>query len=172
MLNNVPRAVMHSARRVVLNHPNTMPADIWRKKVNRKELTPGGQNSEMGGAPTMGGMGVLRSEDEADYEYELMGEAKVLFAGVQVPASINDRDNAPEPAPMQEAQIACLAEPGTEGYFEADNQDLIALELGFGVVLAFTVEDVTGNVMIPPYTRKYLLQPRDDLHALEPFLPD
>ena len=37
---------------------------------------------------------------------------------------------------------------------------------------AGAVGDVVGNVLIPPYTRKYLLQPRDDLHALEPILPD
>lgn len=171
MLTNVPLGVAHSARRVVLHHPNTMKCYVWRKRVLRTETGPGGMPSEMGGAATLGGMGVLKNEDEAEFDYALVGEAKVLFAGVQQPASLNDRDSAPE-ATIQEAQIACLAAPGSAEFFEADMQDLIAVDLGLGVVLAFTVEDITGNVLIPPYTRKYMLQPRDDLHALEPILPD
>lgn len=170
MLTKVPQAVTFSARRVVMRHPNSMDCYVWRMRVLRKELKPDGSPSEMGGAPTLGGMGVLKSEDEADFDYVLMGEAKLLFAGIQQPASINDRGNATE-ATLHEAQIACLADPGSAEYFEPDNQDLIALDLGFGVILAFTVEDITGNVLIPPYVRKYMLQPRDDLHALEPILP-
>lgn len=170
MLTNVPLGVAHNTRQVVLNHPNSMECDVYRKRVLRTEAASGGGPGEMGGAPTLGGMGVLKNEDEAEFDYVLVGEAKVLFAGIQQQASINDRDNAPEAA-MQEAQIASLAKPGTPEFFEADNQDLIALKVGLGVVLAFTVEDVMGNVLIPPYTRKYLLQPRDDLHALEPILP-
>lgn len=171
MLNNVPVGVAHNTRQVVLYHPNSMECDVYRKRVLRTEVGPGGQPSTMGGAPTLGGMGVLKNEDEAEFDYVLVGEAKVLFAGIVQPASINDRGNAPE-ADMREAQIASLAAPGSPDFFEADNQDLIALKVGFGVVLAFTVEDVIGNVLIPPYTRKYLLQPRDDLHALDPILPD
>lgn len=170
MLTNVPLGVAHNTRQVVLNHPNSMECDVYRKRILRTETAANGGASEMGGAPTMGGMGVLKNEDEAEFDYVLVGEAKVLFAGIQQPASINDRDNAPEAA-AQEAQIASLGKPGTAEFFEADNQDLIAVKVGLGVVLAFTVEDVMGNVLIPPYTRKYLLQPRDDLHALEPILP-
>lgn len=171
MLTNVPKAVSHSSRLVVLNHANSMECYVWRKRVLRTESDGAGHPSEMGGAPTLGGMGVLRNEDEADFDYQLVGEGRVLFAGVQQPASINDRDNAPEAA-YQEAQIACKAAPNSAEFFEADNQDLIAVNMGLGVVLAYTVEDVQGNVLIPPYTRKYVLQPRDDLHALDPFIPD
>lgn len=170
MLTNVPLGVAHNTRQVVLNHPNSMECDVYRKRVLRTEPAAGGGANEMGGAPTLGGMGVLKNEDEAEFDYVLVGEGKVLFAGIQQPASINDRDNAPEAA-AQEAQIASLGKPGTPEFFEADNQDLIAVKVGLGVVLAFTVEDVMGSVHIPPYTRKYLLQPRDDLHALEPILP-
>lgn len=170
MLTNVPLGVAHSTRRVVLHHPNTMKCYVWRKRVLRTEIGAGGVPSEMGGAATLGGMGVLRNEDEAEFDYQLVGEARVLFAGVQQPASINDSDSAPEAA-IQEAQIACLAAPSSEDFFEADNQDLIAVDLGLGVVMAFTVEDVTGSVLIPPYTRKYMLQPRDELHALDPVIP-
>lgn len=172
MLNQVPSAINRSLRQVVLRHPNSMPCTVWREQVTRVENVPGTETpNEMGGAPTLGGMGVLRSEDEAEFEYVELGEGAMLFSGPYQPADMNDRDNALLQANAQEAVIESRAEPGATGHFVADVNDLVLLDMGLGVVMAFEVAGVTGSVHIPPYTRKLVLNPRDDLHNLEPFIP-
>jgi hypothetical protein len=171
MLTQVPLAIRKHARLVVLRHPNNNECTVWRKKVKRVEVdTSTGGESLMGGSPTLGGMGVLRSEDEADFDYEELGPGKMLLTGMFQPSSENDQASALLSQPMQEAQVEPDAEPGQEAYFEPDVGDLVLQHIGFGVIIAFTIEDVIGNVGIPPYTRKLVLQPRDDLHSLEPFL--
>lgn len=179
MLTSVPTAINQSTRQVVLRHPNTMPCTVWRKVIKRVETkgeinpdspTPA-EASVFGGMPTLGGMGVLRSEDESDFEYVPLGDARCLFAGPYVPNDLNERDDAVLQQPMQEAQIESIAEPGTPGYFVADTSNLVMITPGLGVVLAYEVATVTGQANIPPYVRKLVLNPRDDLHALEPFIP-
>lgn len=170
MLNNVPIAIRRHARLTVLKHPNNTDCTVWRKRVTRKEVIAAtGDESTMGGAPTLGGMGVLRSEDEAEFDYEELGAGKMLLVGMFQPSSENDQGSALLQQAMQEALIECASEPGQEAYFEADLGDLIMQDMGMGVVLTYSVEDIQGNVGIPPYTRKLIIQPRDDLHHLEPF---
>ncbi len=172
MLTNVPAAINHSTRQVVLRHPNGMPCIVWRKSVTRTETDPNsGAESTMGGSPTLGGMGVLKSEDESEFEYVELGAGKMLFSGPYEQQDMVERDNSLVQATMQLAVVESLAEPGASGYFVSDVGDLVLLDVGLSVFLAYTVEAVTGNVNIPPYTRKLVLNPRDDLHALEPFIP-
>ena len=71
MLNSVPKAINDAARTVTLRHPNRMDATVWRKEVNRTA------SGEVGGMPNIGGVGVLDSEDEADYSYEPVGDAAI-----------------------------------------------------------------------------------------------
>jgi hypothetical protein len=172
MLTSVPETIRRHARMVTLNHPNSFGAVIWRKEVKRVELGPNGQPSEMGGAPTMGGLGVLRSEDEAEIDYVERGPAKVVFCGVYQPTSENDQGSAQLLANMQEALIECTLDPSDALWFECGQGDLVFIDMGFGVILAHSIEDVMSTVNVPPYTRKFVLQPRDDLGNLEPFLPD
>lgn len=181
MLNSVPSAVNSHTRLVVLRHPNTMPCTVFRKVVKRietlEEIDPvnnpdNTDHSEMGGMPTLGGMGVLRSEDEADFEYEPLGEARCLFAGPYVPNDMNERDDAVLQQNLQEAQVECLADPGTPEHFVTDTSDLVMITPGLGVVLAYDVATAMGQSNIPPYVRKLVLNPRDDLHSLEPFIPE
>jgi hypothetical protein len=174
MLTVVPNAVNAATRQVVLRHPNTMDCVVWRKVIKRIEQDPdsGEESVDATGMPTLGGMGVMRGEDEADFDYVEIGPAKCLFAGPFVPTDLNERDDAPLQANMQEAQIACLADPGTPEYFDADTGHLVMITPGLSVVLAYEVVTVTGAANIPPYVRKLVLNPRDDLHALEPFIPE
>lgn len=173
MLNQVPIGIRKHARLTVLKHPNNMDCTVWRKRVKRVEVNSvTGDESLMGGAPTLGGMGVLRSEDEAEFDYEELGPGKILLVGMYQPASENDQGSALLTQPMQEALVESTAELGQEAYFEADLGDMVFQQLGLGVFLAYSVEDIVGNVGIPPFTRKLVLQPRDDLHNLEPFLGD
>jgi hypothetical protein len=170
MLTNVPIAIRRHARLTVLKHPNSTDCTVWRKRITRKEASPlTGQESQMGGAPTLGGMGVLRSEDEAEFDYEEIGAGKMLLVGMFQPSSENDQGSALLQQSMQEALIECDSEPSQPAYFEADLGDLIMQDMGMGVVLTYSVEDIQGNVGIPPYTRRLIIQPRDDLHHLEPF---
>lgn len=173
MLSNVALSVSQATRQVVLRHPNSFDCAVWRKKVTRVEVNPDtGQPGTMGGSPTLGGMGVLRSEDEDQIEFERMGAARCHFCGIYQQTDQVERDNAVLPQPMHEAQVECLAEPGTAGHFLVDTNDLVLILLGLGTVLAFEVATLTGVANIPPYIRKLVLNPRDELHSLEPFLPE
>lgn len=172
MLTSVPVAINRSARVVTLRHPNSFSCVVSRKRVKRIEPDPGsGDPSEMGGAPTMGGMGVLRSEDEADFEYVLLGDAKMMFAGPgpYQPRDAVDANSALVPETLREVTIESVIDPEKEGGFVADSGDLIMVTLGAGVVVAYDVATVSGTVHVAPYTRRYILNPRDDLNYIEPF---
>ena len=162
MLNNVPIAVMRAARQVTLRHPNGIDCTVYFKTVNRTDITPPGA---MGGLPTMGGAGVLDSEDEADYTYAERGDGRFVFLGqfqtqgsnfTDDDAGLNYRED------LIEALIEPLAEPGTPEHFRIDKPDVVTIFPGGDFSLSYEVVGVTGNVSIPPYTRKYVLAPRQD----------
>lgn len=164
MLNSVPQSVSYSSRQVVLRHPNSMPCTVWRKRILRTESNPvTGAPSEMGGSPTLGGMGVLRGEDESEFDYEELGPARMLFVGPAQPADVVERDNAVVPMDQQEALVESVAEPGFAGHFVVDSGDMVFMDVGMGNVLPYEAVSVVGNIMIPPYTRRLVLNPRDDL---------
>lgn len=160
MLNQVPTAINLATRRVTLRHPNAIPCVVHRK-VHLRDGEPA-----FGSLPTIGGMGVISGEDELEYRWEPLGEGRLLFA----PAYAGFRGNmtrsnellnyAPEPV---EALIECLAEPGTTAHFLPDRGMLVQVLWGGGVIQNFRIVDVTGNVNIPPYTRRYVLDPNADL---------
>ena len=163
MLNQVPIQVMRSARMVTLRHPNGMDCTLYRKTVNR---LPTDTPNEMGGLPTIEGVGVLNAEDEPDYTYSELGAARIVFTGQFQPQVGNMMDNDTsilyhDPAPV-EALVECLAEPDAPEYFTPDKNDMVTVYPGNGVVVSYMIADVTGNIAIPPYTRKYLLQPMQD----------
>lgn len=163
MLNNVPIQVNNAARQVVLRHPNAMDCTVWRKTVNR---AADGTPATMGGLPTIGGLGVLDAEDEADYSYDEVGDARIVFCGVFQGQSGNviDADYGLNyPDPPVEALVECLVAPGAEGHFVADKPDMVTVYPGAGMALAYEVVGVTGNINIPPYTRKLVLAPRQDM---------
>lgn len=169
MLNRVPQSVSYSSRQVVLRHPNSMACTVWRKQMTRTETDPEtGLLSESAGMATLGGMGVMRSEDESEFEYVELGAGRMLFVGQYQPADTVERDNALVPADMQEALVECAAAPETAGYFVVDTSDVVFMDVGMGTLLPYEVATVTGNLHIPPYTRKLVLNPRDDLAFLSP----
>jgi len=169
MLVTVSKSVTYATRQVVLRHPNGFPCGVWRKKVTRTEKDDLGGDSTMGGSPTLGGMGVLRADDETDIDYQELGQARMLLCGVFQSADMNERSDAHLQPQLQETQIVSVAEPDAADYFEVNSGDLVIQDLGLGVLLAYDVATVVGSVNIPPFVRRVVLQPRDDLHALEPF---
>lgn len=172
MLTSVPVAINNAARQVTLRHPQAFSCVVSRKRVKRVELKPGaGEADTMGGSPTMGGMGVLRSEDEAEIEYVELGSAKMVFAGPgQMPnRDIIERDNGTLPMTQTEVTLECVIDPGKPGHFVADSGDLVAVDMGMGVITAFEVDKPSSSVNIAPYTRRYILNPRDDLRYVDGF---
>lgn len=171
MLNRVPAHVNYAVRQVVLRHANSMDCFLLRKEVKRTESVDG-QDQEMAGLPTIGGMGVLDSEDEQDFDYEEIGDGRALICGTYEPQSLNSRQDSPVQRLQQEVQIEPVAEPGTPGWFDVQKRDIVVLLPGMGVGVALEIVDIIGNVNIPPYTQRYICNPRDDLHHLEPFIDE
>lgn len=169
MLTSVPAAINKATRQVVLRHPQNFTVTVSRKKVLREELDANGDPSESAGMPTLGGMGVMRSEDEAEFEYAELGEGRMLFSGPYNPQDIIEADNGVAVDNLREVQIECLAVPGSDDYWMADAGDLVMADMGVGVVIAFEVASVGSSVGIPPYTRRVFLNPRDDLNYVAPF---
>lgn len=170
MLTSVPTAVNAAARRVVLKHPNAMPCTVWRKQVSRAPMPGGAAPSMMGGMPTLGGMGVLSSEEEDRIEYVELGPASMLTLGPYQPTDMVDRDNGIVAQLGLEVRVESVAEPGEAGHFTADQHDLVAVTPGMGVVLAYEVTGVLSQANIPPYVRRLAVTPRDDLHQLAPWV--
>lgn len=169
MLTSVPSAINRAARQVTLRHPNAFDVTVYRKVLKRVEKDDSGADSTMGGTPTLGGMGVLRSEEEADYEYTELGLGKMMFAGAFEPQDFNEHDSALIAENARAVLIEAKAEPGAAGYFLADTTDLVMADLGMGVILSWEVATASGTVNVPPYTRKLIVNPRDDLNQLDPF---
>jgi hypothetical protein len=171
MLNIVPVGINRSSRIVVLKHPNAMDCAVLRQTVTRQASGVGaGAGSLMGGLPTLGGAGVLSSGDEAEVSYDyatkshLTSLGKVLFCGVYSPhdhadADLSSNGDFLEAAPLVEALIESLG----AGDFTATSNDLIVINVGGGILLTYEVKRPSGTLNVAPYTRKYILQARDDL---------
>lgn len=169
-ITQVPIKIMQAARTVAMKHPNSMDCVVYRKVVKRAA------DDELGGLPTLGGLGVLKSEDEPDFEYELLGPGRILITSRYDGASdMTDRGDAIVPSePQQEAQIVCLdvvvdgmKQPGPE----PQKGDLVGAMPGGGVLIGFEIVGLIGSVAIYPYTTKFVIAPRDELHDFAPWTP-
>lgn len=162
MLTNVPNAINRMARNVVMNHPNSFNCQVFRKSVTR--TAP----EAMGGAPTMGGLGVLDSMDEEQFEYRHLGNGYALPAEGFAPAPMVKRGDANIGAGEE---FRFLVEPeeqsGHPDWFDLRSHDVVYLLLGSepdAARLAFEVVGIETTSNIPPYTTRYIMNRRDDLH--------
>ena len=159
MLNNVPLAIRRSVRAVTLNHPNRMTCTVYRKVITR--VAP----DTLGGLPTLGGLGVLEDDDEADFEYQSLGDGVVVMLQVYQGGfrsddnSLLDNPNTP--------QQETLLEPLIDDGFTPKKHDLVSIVIG-DAVLPYEITDISGTVNIPPFTQKYVLQLRDELLYVTP----
>lgn len=167
-ITQVPIKIMQAARTVTLKHPNSVECVVYRKVLKRTA------DDSMGGLPTLGGLGVLKSEDEPDFEYTLLAPGKILILNrYEGGSDMTDRVDAITPSePMQEAQIVCLdvevdgiKQPGPE----PQKGDLVGMMPGGGVLVGFEIVGLTGSVAIYPYATKFVIAPRDELHDLGPW---
>lgn len=166
----VPVKIMQAARAVTMRHPNSVDCVVYRKVLKRAA------DDTMGGLPTLGGLGVLKSEDEPDFEYALLGQGRILITSrYDGGGDMTDRGDAIVPSePSQEAQIVCFdvevdgfKQPGPE----PAKGDLVGMLPGGGVLIGFEIIGLTGSVAIHPYTTKFVIAPRDELHDLAPWTP-
>lgn len=159
MLNNVPLAIRRSVRAVTLNHPNRMTCTVYRKVITR--VAP----DTLGGLPTLGGLGVLEDDDEADFEYQSLGDGAVVMTGTYQGGFRSD-DNSLLDNPNT-SQQETLLEPLIDDAFTPKKHDLVSIVIG-DAVLPYEITDITGTVNIPPFTQKYVLQLRDELVYVTP----
>lgn len=163
MLNNVAVQLNKANRMATLRHPNACECSVLRKTVNR---VSDGDPDTFSGLPTIGGLGVLDSEDEANYDYIKIGEGMVVLMGVFQTNGGNWSDadtNIGYPdIPLVEAMVECSLNPDEEGFFVTGKHDVLVIHFGAGIVVPYEVVGETGSVAIPPYTKRYIIQPRSD----------
>lgn len=165
MLNNVAVQIAKGARSVTLRHPNSFDCHLYRKVVARTS------DGQMGGLPTIGGLGALDSEDEDDVDWNMIGFGKLNQVGMFEPSSFNDRETTLDVQyPQMIALIEAIAEPGEAEYFVADKHDLVFLDISDIVRIGFEIVDIIGDINIAPYTKKYVLNKRDELLYCDGFI--
>lgn len=175
MLNNVVNAVNALARRRVLRDPNRYRVSAFRKRVIRHDSPLDGL---MGGAPTLGGMGVLDSEDEYDVTWDDLGDGWAIFteAYQAMDSTItDDRSSALPSAQVRRALIEPDEETGQPGWYPIEKHDVVFFwvdrEDRRAPKAAYEVIAVEPVLSIPPYAYRYVLNIRDDLHYIGSF-PD
>lgn len=162
MLTNVPTAVNRMARNVIINHPNTWECQLFRKRVTR--VAP----DTMGGLPTLGGLGVLDSEDEESIEYDHMGNGYALPADAFAPSPMMDHRDVNNGA-IDEYRF--MIEPegltGQEAWFDVRTRDVLYLVMSESVKLAFEVVGTETTLNVPPYTVRYVCNRRAELDVTD-----
>jgi hypothetical protein len=160
MLTAIPTHILQALRNVLRGHPNSFQCEVLRKIVKR----PGG--APVGGLPTLGGMAVLDSEDEEDYEYEHLGYGYAMRAQPFQPSPMMDwQDANNESADAIPMLIAPEADPGQDGYFEIKKHDVVyaTVDEDIGAKLAFEVVGVETPLNIPPFVMRYICNRRAEL---------
>jgi hypothetical protein len=164
MLNTVAIAVNRANRQRTLREPNRIDCVLFTKEVGRTNATP--EPDDVEDEPgSLGGAGVLSDEDEVNYSWVEACEAVIHFSqGYAAPLGNTSNDGAylDYADGVVEASIEPVIDPGKDGYVLPDKRMLVAVLVGGGVIVNYEIVGVTGSLNIPPYTRKYLLNPRPD----------
>jgi hypothetical protein len=160
MLNNVPEAINRMARNIVINHPNTYNAIVFRKRVLRPA------DDTIGDLPTLGGLAVISSDDEENVTWDLLGNAYAMKVDPYGQGLMMDRQDANDGGAIE---FRYLIEPeiqdGLPGGFDVKKNDVMYLVLG-DVRLAFEIVAIETTSDIPPYTQRYICNYRGDLNAI------
>jgi hypothetical protein len=143
----------------VLRHPLAIECAVYRKRaLTDKELEDAGLAPAGSATPNP-----ASGEADAEFEFDDLGDASILLIGASTKLDASSR-------PLVEAQIECVAEPGAEGHFVAMPGDFVAVLPGLGISIVYEVDSIISDSDVPPYTRRYGLSPRADLHQLTPAL--
>jgi hypothetical protein len=161
MLTNVPIGMGRMLRSVVLNHPNTLECQVFRKILLRVAV------GISGGLPTVGGLGVISAEDEHDIEYTHVGNGFALAADMFNQSPLFERGDAVLQA---ENTMSYLIEPefalGIDGHFDVKKGDVIYMVISDAVRLAVEVVSPETPVNMSPFPSKFLCNRRSDLDLM------
>jgi hypothetical protein len=157
---NVPQTINRASRRIIMKHPNSHPCQVFRMVVNRNEPLSAG-------IQTIGGLGVVTPDDEWDYEWQELGVGWALKAQPFDPSVMYDRQDAHNDTGDDfRFLIEPYYEPGTEGWFDIKNQDVVYFTPYPGIKLAFEVVGQETVLDIFPYATRYVLQRSDRLDVV------
>ncbi|MGE8046025.1 hypothetical protein ACQKO6_17715 [Pseudomonas monteilii] len=169
MLNNVAIAVNRANRQRTLREPNRIDCVLFTKRVERG--TAPAEHDDLEDEPGMlGGATVMSDEDEVNYSWVRACDAVIHFAqgfAAELGNTSNDGGLLDYSGSVLEASIEPLADPGSDDYVLPEKRMLVAVLVGDGIIVNYEIVGVTGNLNIPPYTRKYLLNARPDELATE-----
>jgi len=149
-------------RNVLLHHPHTFHCEIYRKIILR-------ESEEMvAGLPTLGGLGVLDSMDEEDFDYIFVGMGFALPISGFAPVSLVQNDDA---ALEAENKVCFVIEPETEpdqpDYFSIKRHDVMYLRLNNDLnppKLAWEIVSRQSLGNMSGFTRRFICARRDHLH--------
>lgn len=156
MLNQVPSAINALSARIIHNHPNSIGCQMFRKRVTRA-------NPE-----TLGGLGVLSSEDEEQIEFDFLGPGSALPTAEdgEAPSLLNDNQDAYH---AEGDAFRFLIEPekpsGDPEWFSVEKNDILLLWLmdDGSLKVPFEIVGVETVNNLPPFSVRYLCNRRDDL---------
>lgn len=162
MLCNVPSAINRLTRNIVINHPNSWRCQIFRKQTQIHNV----------GKDTIGGLGVLSTEDADDITYEYLGggyalKAEAFNSSAQL---VNNYDaNIGEDG---KTQYLFLIEPdaiaGESNYFQIKERDIMMLvihenaENDTMIKLAYEIVGMETTTDIPPFCTRYICNKRSE----------
>lgn len=168
----VSEGMQAMALQVVRNHPNAWDVQVLRKVVTRPDET-----GTMGGAPNFGGIGVLDSQDENQYEYAWLCNAHAVKGEGFQPGNMTDRLDM---AITSAQEFIYLLAPAREAPQEVKDlgfktKDVVLFLMGVGADAAraaYEVASVDATCELPPHLPRYVLNRRADMDvpagALDP----
>lgn len=162
MLNVVPIQINSAMRNVVINHPNSLGVQVYRKVFTRVS------GSDLMGLPTIGGLGVISSEDESDYDFVHAGNAYALQVENFNPSLMMDQQDANNGS---EDNFYFLIEPEElfphPESFEVKKNDIMLVVIniieGSEIKIAFEVVGIETTTNIAPFTQRYICNRRQHL---------
>ena len=160
MLNRVPEAMRVANRAMVTRHQNSIDGQLYRRELTR---TFGTEAGNVGEIPTLGGLTVMERGDEAEFDYTLLGDCKVLFITEYEGTEFTNNLDSPESMAVGMA----LIEPVVAGAFQPILKDLVMLMPGGGVVIPYQVTNMLSQVNVPPYVPKFELSQQGDINFVE-----
>jgi len=150
MLSNIPNAMQKMARSVVINHPQALEGNFYRKIYNRS--APKGSEN----LPTIGGLGLLHGMDEVDFSLECLGAAAICPVDVFTPSGITHNLDF---AVTENAELRFLIEPLTLNAFNPLENDIFLIEFNNGQTefsFCYEILSLETVVNIPPYAVRYV----------------
>lgn len=152
------------ALQVIRGHGNAWDVQMLRKVVKRTSST-----GTVGGSPNLGGLAVLDSNDETDFEYEFLCNGHALKAEFFQPGNMTDRmDAAIGGAEEFLYMLAREKDPNdlTAHLQPLTTKTLVLFILGEGegaARLAYEVATVDATCELPPFLPRYVLNRRAEM---------